>query len=425
MPVIFYRIYVCLLAFILFLSVACSEKDKWEYDPDGDQDPDYKNLDGDSDDEAEALGEKDSEQGAEDGDANGDADRPPEEDLSKLGQIKEGWPEPVLHDPSYGKVNQVLVKDDKLYLATFDGMHILDISEAEKPVHLGSIKPNENAPYYNETKRLLLDGNHLYAIFTKFDADNGALMAMDVSKPQKPTISHTHKIEITTGYDQLGSSYVQTLTDIKLHDDKLWVNRMDSGIFIFDLDNPATPDVNTYLGFENFDWSEYGSNILNFNENILATAGNSGIATVDIENWPEIEVIGHIKKYGSNNIDFLRVGNTGIYVSSRVHIVNVRQAQFPKILFSIKEPRLPKAADVSDYRLYIAYGYEHSEYSPAGLAVYDISNWENPDEWALISDLTSDSGLLDVQVVGDYAYAGGYNGLYIYHCFKGEPETTD
>ena len=257
---------------------------------------------------------------------------------------------------------------DYVYAATYeDGLHVLDVSNPERIIHLGSDTPGI------ECRGIAVVGDYVYVgIF------DGLLYTYDIRNPQQPVLVDTDE---TTGY----------VHDVKLIDGYLYVPNW-GGVDIYDISKSSNPEAVTTIPVFCFNVAS--------EDGILFIVG--GAYTVDIWDVHDPYHPVHIAPY---DVEYVHCHNVisvegylyGAY-ADRIHIIDFRDVTNPQYLGCTMVEGIVQEICDGENTLYVANSFY-------GMAAYDISTLEHL-EMTGIYDVAAHGEIIGVY--GDHAYMSGY-----------------
>lgn len=109
-------------------------------------------------------------------------------------------------DPSWGSVSEVALKEGLVYAATAEGLAVLDLSDTEAPLEVGGFKSERYSRYY----QVKISGDIAHVL----SGISGTLNSFDVSEPSLPvllsqtdTVSQAKRLRMWGGYAYISSDY--------------------------------------------------------------------------------------------------------------------------------------------------------------------------------------------------------------------------
>ena len=127
------------------------------------------------------------------------------------------------------------IHGDFAYISTFDGLYIVDITQADAPQLLTNYEM-QNHEYYS----VYVSGNYAYVIGASWRLSWSILFIIDISDPENP--------------EQLGQIQTQTVAgNVSVSGDYAYVTDFQSGLMIVDVSNPEEPQEVSLLDTE--DWA--------------------------------------------------------------------------------------------------------------------------------------------------------------------------
>jgi hypothetical protein len=149
----------------------------------------------------------------------------------------------------------IQVSDTTVFLGLADSLKVVNVSNPQSPVEIGSVAIPVNA--------LVLSGNTLFV-----GTGDGRLVVFDVSTPTSPT--------------QIASVTMPLPSTMRLSGTLLLVAAAQSGLLVFDVSNPSAPAMlsqfSPSVSAPVWDVASLGGSA------VMLAADNSGIVTVDLSN---------------------------------------------------------------------------------------------------------------------------------------------
>ncbi len=267
--------------------------------------------------------------------------------------------------------SRMQIVGDLAYVATYSGLHVLDLSDAANPTLIGSSESIDALD-------LVVMGN------TVICAVRSGLVTIDVSDPTAPVI--------------LGSFTVSGETfGVSVSGSTAYVVNTFNGFLAIDISNPGTP-----VQIGELPMSSSSVRLESVGDRSYVAGGDSGIHIVDTQDPANPVLIGRISTPGRST--HLDVEGTTAYVAdweTGLQIVDVGNPS-PSQLLGGLDVGLADSIEIEGSVAYLS--LPRSVWGPGGLRTVNISDAAHP---ALIGSAATDSA--DVVVAGDIAYLAGNN----------------
>ncbi len=297
--------------------------------------------------------------------------------------------------------NLIRVHGNYVFFAELTRWEIFDVQNPRKPVRLAIV------PLPSTSGKFCIFGNHAYF----YDSKNHQLLIYDVSQPDQPEKVGTigginERVKELTGIAGNSALIYGTFTDST-------TGFISTGIFLFDISQPASPKVVGKLE-ERF---QYASTFVAGKHFYLAlsgeTGGGAGVWFYDISNPAEPRKVGGYSLRGAGE---LFVADDYAYISAGwfdnttyrggLYILNIRNPANPvKVGFYELQERAIQIDKVDSYLYLNVMGELH---------ILDVSDPPHPKE---VSHNIPLKGLQSFAVKENYVYAiyfdGYHNGFHI------------
>lgn len=221
-------------------------------------------------------------------------------------------PEKVAGIGSNGETRDLVIEDDILYFADYDGgLRIYDISDPLNPAYLDDI-PNINA--------------------WRVDASDDELY-VDIASPNNPDELRIYDISNPGTPVQLSNMNLPDLIfEVLFYEDHLYVAAFDSGMLVIDVSNPSNPTRVATVSLP--DVSDI--DIENDTAYVASTDWNGGLVTVDISDPADPQVLNIYNPSGWYHPFHVAVSGDFAYTSE-----NFGQLK----MFDISDPLNPQELD--------------------------------------------------------------------------------
>ncbi len=269
----------------------------------------------------------------------------------------------------------VVVDNIGLVAAGADGLQILDLSDLDHPLPIGTYAPT------GDVFGLCLQTNLLYLAL----GSNGVAI-LDVSQPTEP--------RYVGGFETPG-----TALNLDVAGGHAYVADGLGGLQIFNISNPASASFAGAIGFD-----DLVSDVRVADGLAYLTAGFGGVKIVAVTNAASLVVVGEHLDAGKANAIRLR--------DQRAYVAN---GDAGLLILSVTNPAQPvvlgtyvtnKAAALDLIGEFVVLG--------RGSGGYLVFNVTNPAQIQLVADVATAAGIRGVSLLGNHAFlAGGDAGLQI------------
>ncbi|MHA1821821.1 MAG: hypothetical protein ACTSU2_06090 [Promethearchaeota archaeon] len=285
-----------------------------------------------------------------------------------------------------GNAKNIVVKNYVAFIACVGGgIKILDISNPQSPSLISSINTIGDA-YGVE-----VDGNVLYA--ASWDYGLRVYNITDLKSPQ--LLSQNPTTNRFAGVKTHGDNLFICLRDITSH--------TDSGIAVWDIENPSNPTVSDTLVL-----GDYAYSLDIWGDFIFVAAGSAGVYMVNITDTSNIFMLFNYNTTGSakdimvsGDYVYVADGNNGL-LCMPISIPFDPSETYDKIGYISLNGLAPDLAIEGDY-IYVADDY--------GLEIFRITN---PRNIALVKDVSGIGNPVSLDVEGNMAYiVSKMGGLFV------------
>ncbi len=263
----------------------------------------------------------------------------------------------------------ITLSGETAYLVGNYGLQVIDITDTESPVLVGSIGLPDYRAY-----AVTLSGSIAYIA----DCEAG-LQIVDVSTPANPAI--------------IGSIDTYDASDIAISGATVYLADGEN-LKIIDVTDPSNPSMITSI----LSVGVRGVVVIN---NLAYVGVGASFKILDVSDSSSPVVVGSVDlpNYGASKV---AVSGTIAYVGnlSSLQIIDVSDPAFPNIIGSVDLPTYVNGVDISGNTAYVA----NSNY---GLQIIDVRNPSNP---AIIGGVLTDYTANDVIVSDTLAYVADYSG---------------
>ncbi|OGI95665.1 hypothetical protein A2917_01120 [Candidatus Nomurabacteria bacterium RIFCSPLOWO2_01_FULL_42_17] len=264
-----------------------------------------------------------------------------------------------------GAPRGVFVSDKYAYIADYNSIQIIDVSNPASPTQVSSY----NTP--GNTYGIFVSGKYAYVA-----DDSAGLQIIDVSNPTSPSLVGTY------------NSFLAL--DVFVSGKYAYVADNSSGLQIIDVSNPASP---TLIG--TYNTSGLANGVFLYGKYVYVADATAGLQIIDVSNPASPTLVGTYDTPGA--AEKVVVSGKYAYVadnSSGLQIIDVSNPSSPS---SVGSYDTGQANDVFIANKYAYVGDNN------GFYVIDVSNPASP---TLIGSYSTPSLALGVFLSGKYAYVG-------------------
>jgi hypothetical protein len=285
------------------------------------------------------------------------------------------------------------VSGNYAYITSGKELVIVDVSDPALPVRVGRFYST------GQVSDVRVKDNYAYLAVGSYLGYNG-LQVIDVSSPSSPFLAGQYSTPVTrdvTGLFVRGS-YVYLA--------------IDYGLYIFDITNPAAPQL---VGEVGVSWYTVGV-VVSGNYAYVSSyyydsdgAFFGSLDIIDVSNPGSPIHVGnyYAEEWEGTAGEVCVTGNYAYfpYGTGAIHIIDVSTPSTPSLVKKYETPGDPDGLMMEGQYLYAADGY-------GGLQILDVSNPADPSPEGTYDH---SANITDVRVKGNYAYAaGGKEGLVIF-----------
>ncbi len=317
-----------------------------------------------------------------------------------------------------GSVRDVFISGEYAYVAAYNKMYIIDLSDPSDPEIVGSFQTRY------QFCNIFVSGGHAYVT----DELHGGLWIIDVSNPANPvTKSYFHPgsggsegifVKDQCAYVAHGSAGLQIL-DISSPGNPQKISYFETGgrlgsivvlgdyaytiggtsLVIFDVSDPAHPEYHSSVLIDD-------SYIVDLNicGDYAYAVGYFGLGIIDISDPDNPAVVGVYQTKNPWSV-FVKDRYAYMTTSDGFHVIDVSNKSDPRQVWYYE-------AEDHANKVNIQGNYAYLTESSSGLQIFDISKPDNP---VIIGHLHITDLIMDeIFLSGTYAYvAAGHNGLRI------------
>jgi hypothetical protein len=278
------------------------------------------------------------------------------------------------------------------YLTSADGLYVIDISDPLSP----QISGRGDVP--GKLTNITIAGNYAYICRTEYGPEGvNCVYVVNIGNPSAPYLVST--IPISGGGPH----------SVYIYNNKAYIAVVGSGLFIFDVINPAAPvQIGFFAGIGSYNGTDYKDVVVSGNYAFVVdyaysvTADSGGFQVIDVSN-PASPTF--VTLYDIHLLNYIIKSGTTVYISTQTTGI---------YSFDVSNPTAPVLLghndDVEYVRSMALYGGGLLTVSTSR-GFYDVSD---PAAMTLVSSDSLGNSIWDVDVAGDYAYlAHTYSGLDI------------
>ena len=274
----------------------------------------------------------------------------------------------IIGSYNYNNAKDLIISSNYAYIAGYNKLYILDISEILNPLLMSDI--------YGELCDITLSDNIIYGVH---NSSPNNLRIIDVSDPTNPELLSNFNLPI---YSPGGIEFKDFITFIA-YGGLLWS---------INVGNPSNP-----IMLDTLDITNHTKRIIIEENKAIITNSTSGFEVIDITDPSNMSIVSFYDTPGL--AEQVKVNGEIAFIAdcySGLQIVDINNPLIPPLINRIQTYNKANGIDINDNYLYICDGY-------AGLNIVDISDLQNPE----ICGFYPINGLGDantVDILNDIAY---------------------